>query len=230
MKNLINNMETIVNKMEIGLEKFNATGNELKTLSNTYQSLLDHILVIPYSDKIELGYLVQLGAQQQKLDALKDENISSRISMNLNRHELKEADNLATASSKINRISRDISKLLERQFKSYIDLEVYSLLNDSIRLGDSVKVHSELRGKGKSLALYLKCKELNASLIVSSKSQVFSAIELGFNTDVVSGANQYLLHDKRLKNKKFMVDEGVSQDVIDMMISSGHEFLGGFRR
>lgn len=231
MQNVIKNMETVIGKIKTNLDERHVNGNVIKTLSNTYQSLLNHFKVIPNNERIKFNYLKELRKHKNELTNINDKLLSETLQKSFEKDELKHADTIATACDKINRLIYDLKYILDSSYHTNIKGTVWRLLNKSMKENRLVAMPSDLRGEGKTLALAYKCSELNATLVVPHQRHVqYIKEELGFDIGVFVGKDVNFVKGKRIENKKFLVDEGVPQGVIEMLIFSGHEFLGGFKQ
>lgn len=87
-------------------------------------------------------------------------------------------------------------------------------------------VKNQHRGFGKTTELVKKAVELDAILLVGYSSLARDLHEAGYPVMHLQKAN--FARGRRLG--KFLVDEGVSPEVIKELVDNGNEFLGGFNR
>ncbi|WP_342532634.1 hypothetical protein MHB40_14390 [Lysinibacillus sp. FSL K6-0057] len=230
MENVIKNMEIVIKKINSNLEEKHVNGNLIKTLSNTYQSLLNHFKVIPHNEKIKYEHLKELRKHKNELVSINDKLLSDILQKTLENGELRQADIIATACDKMNRLIYDLKHIIEIGYSSNIKGTVWRLLNKSLKENRLVTVPKVLRGSGKTLSLAIRCCELNAALVVPYQIQEeYIKKELGFDIEVLVGKDKDLFFGKPMKSKKFLVDEGVTQEAIEKLILCGREFLGGFK-
>ena len=111
--------------------------------------------------------------------------------------------------------------------------EAEKLLNESINNNVLITTYDEsIRGIGKSRALVKKANELDCTLVTYSSISKRYLDEIAQNLNIQAEVKYYNNVDSprgsRLRNGKFLVDEGVSKDVILKLIDDGNELLGGF--
>lgn len=88
-------------------------------------------------------------------------------------------------------------------------------------------VKDQHRGFGKTTLLAKKAEELGAVLIVP-RTQVPSGYP--YDSGIRSFQNADMVRGLKLRCNGFIVDEGVSTEVIKELVYNGNEFLGGFSR
>lgn len=113
-------------------------------------------------------------------------------------------------------------KIKQEKLKELLDL--------SIDMGTLITLTDEqLRGMGKTSAIIEKSKELGVPIVTSSRQQRDYLEALSGLRDIRYYVTADATRGTRLP-EGFIVDEGVSDDVIKQLIKDGNKLLGGFKR
>lgn len=243
----IENMELIVVKI---VEVSDANNNgikfestqEIKTLINTYGTLLSDIRRLDKDEYEELNAEKELYEQGEKLKLVTNAIDETVIPTELNNGSLKSVDNLAIASSKIKSILRDIkwmtnkhqAELKSKEFK--VGNVTNELLEHSISTGILVhQIGEQLRGTGKTTSIIKKAHELDCVILtmgkVSMNYSIALAKEMCVDVAIVPVTEWKMLGLSQYKNKVengLLIDDVRDLEVLHTLKEKGYKILGGF--
>ena len=233
MKNTEQILDLIIKNVYINLEKgdYKSLNESIIMYQETIASNSKHI------DSIHYKYFTELNK------TLSESVIVNQLKMGQNK-------NVRLLLNSVNNIESLLNvykgKLIYKESANDLleskDLNITALLNDNIAkemLDYSIK-HSILiltnnennRRIGKTSELIKMANELNCTLIVDSYlskkycKQLFD--EIGVQCNIIVGHDKDLIRGIYCKNKKFLVDELVKKEVIDSLMTSGNQLIGGF--
>lgn len=122
-----------------------------------------------------------------------------------------------------------LKKELDRAFEIKRE-KLKELLELSIEMGVLITLTDEqLRGMGKTSAIIEKSRKLGAPIVTTSRQQKDYLEAFSGLTDIRHFNSPEATRGVRFPNG-FIVDEGVSDDVIKQLIKDGSKLLGGFKR
>lgn len=131
----------------------------------------------------------------------------------------------------INSLNITINDIEEIKFKGHVENSKV----ESLKLGDGVlftQVTEDIRGSGKTKSIIKKANELNCTIVTGSRQmkQNIENLAKTMNLDVHCVCINSIdnIRGGTIKNKSFLVDEGISNEIIKELIKSGNAFIGGF--